>query len=169
MIICINKKAFTIIEVMVVVMVIGILLSFFSIDILSFWKDSKESLAKTQLHTLRKIIHRFSNDIGRYPEDFNELIRYGYIKKMPLNPINQKTDWQVRAVGRDPLTDSNWNFYTDDKGKIYFQNRDIGPPYPSPNTTLWYTNNYRIFDIRIPDELDPDEEIDNRWKKMPVD
>lgn len=164
-----NSKAFTLVEIMVVVVLLSILLSFFIPDLLTAWKGSKEDLAKTQLYTLRRLIHQFAADMNRYPEDFSEILKMGYIREMPVNPITNGYDWQVRAYGQAPLTDSNWNFYVGKDGKIISQNRNNTTDTSSWGavTNSWYTNNFILFDIRIPDELDPTSTIEDNWKKMP--
>ena len=170
MITIIKNKAFTLVEIMVVVIIISVLLTFFVPNLVSAWKGTKKDLAKTQLYTLRKVIHQYAADMNKYPVDFTEILRVGYLKEIPLNPLTNGYDWQVRPYGLDPLTDINWNYYISKDGKIFSQNRNNSidsSTWSPPSTTAWYTNNFILFDIRIPDELDPGSEIDDKWSKMP--
>jgi general secretion pathway protein G len=171
LIIIIKKKAFTLVEIMVVVIIISVLLTFFIPELISSWQSTKKDLAKTQLYTLRKVIHQYAADMNRYPEDFAEILRVGYIKEIPLNPLTNGYDWQVRPFGLDPLVDSSWNYYVGKDGKIFSQNRNnsLDSATWSSTSNAWYTNNFILFDIRIPDELDPTMKIDDKWSKMPIE
>lgn len=168
--IILNKKAFTLIEIMVVVMTLSVLLSFFAIEIARFWADSKKDLAKSQVYNLRKMINQFYSDFGRYPSDLKEMIELGYLKNIPVNPLNNKISWEVRPIdpgdtlinqSRDIEDDLNW-----------YDVREDG------TMAGWPAGNV-VFDIRIPLELDPGSDpandgdpdapdpIDNRWRTIP--
>jgi|GEM_PF-6270154 len=158
------KKAFTMIEIMVVVFVLSVVISFFTFDISTLWKDSKADVARAQVYMIRKVIQNYARDHGgTYPKDFKQLIEEGYLYSMPENPLTGEPTWEARGQGDLPYS-TNWKVVNDD-GTI-----------ATPGE--WGTK--RLFDVRIPLEYDPGadptilegpdkpEPIDDNWQNMPA-
>jgi general secretion pathway protein G len=86
-----RQKAFTLIEMLVVMAIIALLLSlavphyFQSIDV------SKETILAENLHATRDAIDKFYGDTGRYPNTLDELVEKKYLRAMPVDPIMQST------------------------------------------------------------------------------
>ena len=94
----VSARGFTLIELMVVMTIIATLLTiavpqyFRSID------KSKESVLRQNLRTTREAIDRFHGDLGRYPEDLQELVSKRYLRALPQDPVTESTDsWVVVA------------------------------------------------------------------------
>ena len=158
-----NKKAFTMIEVMVVVFILSVVISFFVFDISSVYKDSKKNVAKSQVYMIRKVIQNYARDHGGvYPTDFKELIKEGYLFSLPENPLTGVATWEARGQGDLPYG-TNWMVVNPDG--------TIGTP------SKWGTK--KLFDVRIPLKYDPGsdpgipdgpnkpEPIDDNWQNMP--
>ena len=94
-----RSAAFTLIEIMVVVIIIGILGALIIPQFMSTTQDAKISAAKSQVAELESALERFNLHMDRYPsteEGLQVLLtaptgdeqkwRGPYIKKLPLDP-----------------------------------------------------------------------------------
>jgi len=95
------KRGFTLIELLVVLALIAMLLTialpryFYSVE------RSKESLLRQNLRTTRDAIDQFHGDLGRYPEDLNELVARRYLRSLPHDPISESNDAWVSIAPPD--------------------------------------------------------------------
>ncbi|PLX19768.1 MAG: hypothetical protein C0601_00975 [Candidatus Muiribacterium halophilum] len=157
------KKAFTMIEVMVVVFILSVVISFFVFDVSSVYKDSKKNVAKSQVYMIRKVIQSYARDHGGgYPTDFKELIEEGYLFSLPENPLTGDATWEARGQGDLPYG-TNW--------------MEVNPDGTIGGAGQWGTR--KLFDVRIPLDYDPGadpgipdgpdkpEPIDDNWQNMP--
>ncbi len=76
-----NNKAFTLVEVMVVLMIIGILASIAIPNILRAKIESNHTFAKATLNTIGKALEIYSVSNGGYPDDIDKLFTEDYLKK----------------------------------------------------------------------------------------
>lgn len=93
-----RPRGFTLIELLVVMAVLGLLVSlaapryFVSID------KAKESTLRETLMQLRQGIDRHFTDTGKYPASLEDLVTKKYLRKIPIDPIVDRTDaWIVIA------------------------------------------------------------------------
>jgi general secretion pathway protein G len=96
------QRAFTLIELVVVLAIVALLLTlalpryFQSVDV------SKEAVLKENLRTTRETIDKFYADTGRYPDSLEELVERKYLRAVPLDPIIERRDaWTVVAPAGD--------------------------------------------------------------------
>lgn len=89
------KKGFTLIEILIVVAIIGLIASLVAPNLMGRFDKSKEEMGKVQLEMLSTAVTSFMVDVGRCPQDLNELIsstdkkwRGPYLGKneIPLDP-----------------------------------------------------------------------------------
>jgi general secretion pathway protein G len=87
-------RAFTLIELLIVMSIVGLLLTiavpryFGSVD------KSKEVALRENLQVLRTGIDRFYADKGIYPGTLADLVTHKYFRKVPMDPITESsTTW----------------------------------------------------------------------------
>lgn len=97
-----RKKAFTLLELMVVLVILGALIGLVAPNILGRSDDAKVSVAKTQMRNIMSALDLYKLDNGSYPSTsqgldalvtqpsgFPEAKNWksgGYLKKLPLDP-----------------------------------------------------------------------------------
>lgn len=70
-----STKGFTLIEILIVVVIIGLIASLVAPNIMGKFERSKEEVAKAQVETLSSAIQSFMIDTGRCPASLEELIK----------------------------------------------------------------------------------------------
>ncbi len=101
-----NESGFTLIEILIVVIIIGLIASLIAPNLIGRFERSKEEIAKTQVEMLSSSVLAFKVDVGRYPETLEELIKSSdakwrgpYLSKqmIPRDPWDQ--EYQYKAPG----------------------------------------------------------------------
>ncbi|MGC8868449.1 MAG: type II secretion system major pseudopilin GspG [Sulfurihydrogenibium sp.] len=90
-----KEKGFTLIEILIVVVIIGLIASLIAPNIMGKFERSKEEIAKAQVEMLSSAVQSFIIDVGRCPTSLEELIKSNdkkwrgpYLSKqeIPLDP-----------------------------------------------------------------------------------
>lgn len=101
-----RQRGFTLIEILIVVIIIGLIASLVAPNLIGRYERSKEEIAKAQVEMLASGILSFRLDMNRYPTDFEELVkstdpkwRGPYLSKqtIPKDPWGQ--DYQYKTPG----------------------------------------------------------------------
>lgn len=103
-----RMTGFTVLELLVVLAAMGLLLALAMPRYIAHLDHAREVALKHDLRAMREAIDRFRADQMRYPASLGELVARGYLRALPRDPINERTDtWLfVTAPGRpDLLTD----------------------------------------------------------------
>ena len=135
-----NKKGFTLVELLVAVTILATLVAMASGIYVIYLRESSEKLLKYNLNTLRASIQHFYLDNGRYPVDgldyygnrisfldssTSELVqgvhaglgtypekRYSYLHEIPIDPTTNNTNWHI--LPHD--SDGDWDAASHDLG-----------------------------------------------------
>lgn len=82
-----NIKAFTLVEILVVLAIIATLLSLVSPRFFHYLTQSKETTLKHDLYTMREAIDKFYSDRNIYPNTLDDLVQYKYLRSIPPDPL----------------------------------------------------------------------------------
>jgi general secretion pathway protein G len=104
MVISRRQRGFTLIELMVVISMILIMLSFAIPAYRQSILKAKETALKDDLFTLRRTIDEFTYDKKRAPQSLDELVQERYLTKIPADPMTNKPDWDP-TMEVDPISE----------------------------------------------------------------
>ena len=113
------RRRFSLIELIVVVLILGILAAAASLKLFDYLGQSKITQARTDIQTLCKAVELFRMDKNRFPNDLGELIQQDssepnvvskpYIKKLVKDPWGndyiyipaEEDNFEIASYGRD--------------------------------------------------------------------
>ena len=87
-----NPAGFTLLELMIVMVIIGILAAIAIPSFVQNVKHAREAVLKEDLHTMRSAIDQYTYDKQKAPQDGGDLVSSGYLKIMPVDPFTQRSD-----------------------------------------------------------------------------
>lgn len=96
-----GAAGFTLLELLVVVTMLGILATLALPSLVQMPVRAKESVLRTNLHTLRKVLDNYYGDNGYYPASLEVLAEEGYLRDVPFDPMTGSNEWGT--VYEDPV------------------------------------------------------------------
>lgn len=131
-----NKKAFTLTELMIAVVIFMIMVLLGSLEIGYGPPPNHYNIQKDNQREIKKAIEHFYSQNGRYPTSLNEFtnVSHPYFSEIPIDPFTGKADWELRE--KEPQ----------DK---WYANPISESGYPGSPAIKWIPNKLSgIFDIR---------------------
>ena len=91
-----GRAGFTMVELMIVMTIVTILVSFAIPYYQKTLIRSKESLLKNNLFTMRTVIDEFTIDKGKAPQNLHDLVQEGYLRAVPTDPMTgYDNTWKI--------------------------------------------------------------------------
>lgn len=87
-----RRTGFTVVELLVVLAAIGLLLSIAAPRYTQHLARAQEVVLQQDLQQLREAIDKFYADQSRYPASLDELVAKRYLRRVPVDPITQRSD-----------------------------------------------------------------------------
>lgn len=81
-----RNRAFTLIEILIVVVILGILAAIVVPQFTSASDDAAQSSVRSTLQTVRAQLELYKFDNGAYPADIATLVTGGYLQQSPQAP-----------------------------------------------------------------------------------
>ncbi|MBF0557310.1 MAG: type II secretion system major pseudopilin GspG [Nitrospirae bacterium] len=104
-----EETGFTLIEILIVVMIIGLIASLVAPNLMGKFERSKEEISKAQVEMLSSGVQSFMLDVGKCPKDLSELVKQGdatdskwrgpYLSKQELPKDAWGRDYQYKCPG----------------------------------------------------------------------
>jgi general secretion pathway protein G len=89
-----RNSGFTLLEMMIVIIIMGILLSIALPIYNQSLVRSREAVLRNDLFTLRSLISQYTLDKQKAPQGLDDLVSAGYIKVLPKDPMTNEANWE---------------------------------------------------------------------------
>jgi general secretion pathway protein G len=90
-----NDAGFTLMELMIVMVIIGILATLAVPSFLGALRSAREAVLREDLHVMRAAIDSYTMDKQKAPQALDDLIQNGYLRSIPADPMTHSTDTWV--------------------------------------------------------------------------
>lgn len=64
-------------------------------------RRAREAKLRDELMAMRSVIDQYAADKGELPKSLDDLLKAGYLREIPADPITKKPDWKL-ILGEDP-------------------------------------------------------------------
>ena len=87
-----NEAGFTLMELMIVMMIIGVLTTLAIPSFVGAIRNAKEAVLKEDLRVMRSAIDSYTMDKQKAPQSLEDLVQEGYLKVIPEDPMTKARD-----------------------------------------------------------------------------
>jgi len=92
-----KKRGFTLIEIIIVLTLIGIIVGLGLPQYKHAAKRAREAVLKEDLFLMRKLIHQYYTDKGKYPVSLQALVEDQYLRIIPVDPTTKSAETWVEV------------------------------------------------------------------------
>jgi general secretion pathway protein G len=89
-------RGFTLLEMMIVMIIMGILLSIALPIYTQSVVRAREAVLRNDLFELRKLISQYTLDKQKAPQSLEDLVSGGYLKEIPKDPMTHEANWEPK-------------------------------------------------------------------------
>jgi general secretion pathway protein G len=93
-----GESGFTLVELMVVMLIIGVLAAIAIPNFVASIKNAKEAVLKEDLHVMRNAIDSYTMDKQKGPQSLEDLVQSGYMREIPKDPMTHSNETWVTAT-----------------------------------------------------------------------
>jgi general secretion pathway protein G len=90
-----GQPGFTLIEMLVVMTLIALLLTLAVPRYFNALDNGRIRVQQQNIATLRDAIDKYKADVGRYPDDLEDLVTKKYLRQIPIDPFTESANWIV--------------------------------------------------------------------------
>jgi len=90
-----KSRGFTLLEMMIVLIIMGILLSIALPIYNQALVHSREAVLRNDLFEMRSLISQYTLDKQKAPQSLDDLVQAGYIKAIPKDPMTSQANWET--------------------------------------------------------------------------
>lgn len=90
-----TMRGFTLMELVVVMTLIGLLLTIALPRYMDALDRGKQKVLERNVMVMREAIDHYYGDVGRYPEQLQDLVTRRYLRAIPPDPFTETTTWVV--------------------------------------------------------------------------
>ena len=87
-----QESGFTLMELMIVMMIIGVLTTLAIPSFVSAVRNAREAVLKEDLRVMRSAIDSYTMDKQKAPQSLQDLVQEGYLKVIPEDPMTKSRD-----------------------------------------------------------------------------
>src|SRR5260221_505183 len=87
-----SSKAFTLIEVLAVLAIVGLLLTLVAPRYFNSVEKTREVVLRQNLQSLRETLDKYYGDTGNYPVSLDQLVQRRYLRDVPIDPMTGRSD-----------------------------------------------------------------------------
>ncbi len=91
-----GNAGFTLLEMMIVMIIMGILLSIALPIYTQSVVRAREAVLRNDLFELRKLISQYTLDKQKAPQSLDDLVSAGYLKEIPKDPMTHEANWEPK-------------------------------------------------------------------------
>jgi general secretion pathway protein G len=110
-----KNKGFTLVELLVVLSILALLLTLAVPKYFTSIEKAKDATLKQDLNTLRESLDKYYADNGKYPNTLVDLVEHKYIRKLPVDPITEKTTTWIFTPPEPPLEGDIYDIHSGSK------------------------------------------------------
>jgi general secretion pathway protein G len=113
-----RRAGFTLIELLVVMAVIATLLTIAMPRYFQHLDRAREATLRESLAVMREAIDKYRADTGQYPEKLEDLVTRRYLRRIPRDPISEKTDdWVIVPPPDETGEGKVWDVHSGSEGR----------------------------------------------------